>query len=48
MRRNTSIAISLAFFFGLIISAQLGTASQDEWEKVLSKAKQEGRALWAP
>ena len=43
MRRNTSIAISLAFFFGLILSAQPAAASQDEWEKVLSKAKQEGR-----
>ncbi len=43
MRCITSVAISLAFFFGLIITAQLGTASQDEWEKVLVAAKKEGR-----
>ncbi len=43
MRRNILIAISMLVIWGLIFSAQIGTASQDEWEKVLAAAKKEGK-----
>ena len=43
MRRNISKTISFLIIVGFMFSAQIGTASQDEWEKVLAAAKKEGR-----